>query len=93
MASEKPVFHRSKVLTDPLGGGQAGLLRELGLVDNRSGILKAWGRGLGDRLIWRAREDNKFPMEVTNFLYDDAKLMQGAILGLRPKDGIGDINM
>ena len=77
MASEKAFIHKSKVLRHPLGGGQAGLLREISLINNRSGVLKAWGRGLENRMLWRPEDE----VEITNLVFD--KTMQGAIIGLK----------
>lgn len=92
MASEKSSLRRSKVLAAPLGGGQAGLLRELGrLADNRSGILKAWGRGLDDRMLWRMDEGRN--LELTSFFYDDSKIMRGIILGFKSKDAGNEVEM
>lgn len=81
MASVKVPIHKSKVLRHPLGGGQAGLLRETGLIDNKSGILKAWGRGIENWMLWRPSDE----VEFTNLVIDET--MQGVIIGLKTSDG------
>lgn len=81
MASKKALIHKSKVLRHPLIGDQGGLLRETGLIDNRSGMLKAWGCGLQHSVLWRP--ENK--VEITNFVFDET--MQGAIFGWKTRRG------
>lgn len=82
MASEKTFIRRSKVLTHSLGG-QAGLLRESGLNDNKVGMSNAWSQGLDNRVLWR-RKETALPMEFTNLIYDET--LQATIFGLKAKD-------
>ena len=70
MASDGNRIHSSKILTHALGGGQAGLLRESGLIDSRSGMFKAWSQGLDDRRLWRWR-DSRVVTDYTNLSYDE----------------------
>lgn len=70
MASDGNRINSSKILTHPLGGGQAGLLRESGLINSRSGMFKAWSQGLNDRKLWRWR-DGRVATEYTNLIYDE----------------------
>lgn len=84
MASQKTLIRRSKVLRDPLGG-QFGLLRETGLInDKRSGMLKIWGLGIQDRMLLRMTDE----AEITTLVFDET--MQGGILGLKMSKGTRD---
>lgn len=88
MASEGKFIRRSKVLRNPLGGGQAGVLRESGLIDaKKGGILDAWSLGLENRVLWW-RKDRGRPMEFTNLIYDET--MQATIFGFKAKHGTGN---
>ena len=81
MASKKTLIQRSNVLQHPLGGGQAGLSRELGLADKKSGMLLTWSHGLRPSIIWWFDEMGS----LTNLVYDQT--MQGAIIGMKVKTG------
>lgn len=83
MASKKPPIQRSNVLGHPLGGGQAGLSREMGIIDRKNDILQAWSHGIRSSVIWWG----KGPMILTNLVYDQT--MQGAIFGMKVKKGTG----
>ena len=87
MASKGNRIQRSKILTCPLGGGQAGLLRESGLIDSRSGMFKAWSQGLDDRRLWRWR-DAAVATEYTNLSYDETNqaVISGANHGVNWAD-------
>ena len=77
-------MRRSKVLRDPLGG-QFGLLRETGLMnDKRSAMLNIWGLGIDDRMLSRTKAE----AEITTLVFDET--MQGAILGLKMSNGTSD---
>ena len=84
MAKENPPIRRSKVLMHPLIGGQAGLMRESGLIDSRDGMWDAWSRGLDNKTLWRLK-DEKSPKLVTNLIYDEAT--RATYFGLKAKDG------
>ena len=85
MASEKKPIDRSKLLTHPLGGGQAGVLRESGLVDNERGMYDAWSRGLTVHRMLNYRTKGASPVEFTNLVYDE--ILHSAILGLKTIGG------
>ena len=84
MASKKSLLQRSNVLVHPLGGGQAGFLRELGLADNKSGILQAWSHGIVHSVTTMFRTEGS----LTNLVYDQT--MQGAIVGMSGNNGTSD---
>ena len=75
------MIQRSNVLEHPLGGGQAGLSRELGLTDKKSDMLRTWSHGLRPSIIWWFDGMGT----LTNLVYDQT--MQGAIIGMKVKKG------
>lgn len=77
MASDGRNIHRSKVLKHPLTGGQAGLLRESGLIKTSS-IFDAWSKGLDERVLRRPKAGST-TMEYTSLIHDET--MQRTILG------------
>ena len=81
MASKKTLIQRSNVLRHPLAGGQAGFSRELGLTDRKSDMLHAWSHGIQPSVIWWFQGK----IMLTNLVYDQT--MQGAILGMKVKNG------
>ena len=81
MASQKTLIQRSNVLVHPLGGGQAGLSRELGPTDKKSDTLLAWSHGVHPSVIWWFKGQTI----LTNLVYDQT--MQGAIIGMKVKKG------
>ena len=86
MASKKTLIQRSSVLHHPLGGGLAGLSRELGLAEDKSGMVQAWSHGLFRSVIKRFEDE----CSLTNLVYDQT--MQGAIVGMKVKDGTSDLS-
>ena len=84
MASKKTLIQRSNVLKHPLGGGQAGISRELGLSDNNSGMLQAWSQGIFRSGTQRFRTEGS----LTNLVYDQT--MQGTIVGMSGNNGTSD---
>ena len=84
MASKKTLIQRSNVLKHPLGGGQAGFSRELGLTDNNSCMLQAWSHGLFRSVTRQFRTEGT----LTNLVYDQT--MQGAIIGMKGNNGTSD---
>lgn len=87
MASQENLIRRSKVLRDPLGG-QFGLLRETGLInDKRSGMLNIWGLGIEDRLLLRTEVEAEIS-QITTLVHDET--MQGEILGLKMNNGTSE---
>ena len=84
MASKKSLIQTSKVLNHPLGGGFAGFSRELGLAEDKSGMVQAWSHGLFRSVIKRFENE----CSLTNLVYDQT--MQGAIIGMKVKDGATD---
>ena len=75
MASNQTPIQRSNILRHPLGGGQVGLSRELGLTDRKSGMFHAWSHGIDSSVIWWFKGQGI----LTNLVYDHAT--QGAIIG------------
>ena len=75
------MIKRSNVLRHPLGGGQVGLSRELGLSDRKPDMLHAWSHGVQRSVIWW----DKGMVTLTNLVYDQT--MQGAIIGMKAKRG------
>ena len=86
MASKKSLVQRSNVLKHPLGGGFAGLSRELGLAKDESGMLQAWSHGLYPSVIKGFTSE----CSLTNLIYDQT--MQDAIIGMKIKDGTVDLS-
>ena len=86
MASKKSLVRRSNILQHPLGGGSAGLSRELGLAMDESGMLQAWSHGLDLSVIQGFTDE----CSLTNLIYDQT--MQGAIIGMKVKQGTGDLS-
>ena len=86
MASQRTLIKRSNVLNHPLGGGFAGVSRELGLAEDKSGMVQAWSHGLF-RSVTRRFENE---CSLTNLVYDQT--MQGAIVGMKVKYGTGDLS-
>ena len=87
MVSKKSLVRRSNVLKHPLGGGCAGVSRELGLAGDGSGMfgmLQAWSHGLCPSVMKRFENE----CSLTNFIYDQT--MQGAIIGMKVKKETGD---
>ena len=88
MASKRrTLIQRSNVLEHPLAGGQAGLSRELGLPDERSGMLHAWGRGTEGSVYFQGKDARSISYErsITNLVYDQT--MQGTIIGVKASNG------
>ena len=81
MAGKDTMIQRSNVLGHPLGGGQVGLSRELGLSDRKIDMVQAWSHGVKRSVIWW----DKGMVTLTNLVYDQT--MQGAIIGMKAKRG------
>ena len=84
MTSKRTLIQRSNVLEHPLGGGQAGISRELGLSENNSGMLQAWSHGIFRSGTQRFRTEGS----LTNLVYDQT--MQGTIVGMSGNNGTND---
>lgn len=80
MADRLTLINKSRILINPLLGGQAGLLRESGLIDVRSGMPSAWCRGLESRLLGRWKQE-ELPIKFTSFIYDET--LHVAIIGCK----------
>ena len=84
MAGKKSLIQRSNVLNHPLAGGLAGFSRELGLAEDKSGMVQAWSHGLFRSVIKRFEDE----CSLTNLVYDQT--MQGAIIGMKVTNGTSD---
>ena len=90
MASRQTLLHCSQILTNTLLGGHAGLLRESGLTDVKSGRSSAWGQGLEHRRHWRRSKEYCTNMEPTSIVYDET--LEVALIGLKAEYGRHTIN-